>query len=104
MNFGDSDFVYLDEAFDDGFTIQANEVGIGGDPADGGAKLQVFGNITATGTITPSSDRNLKKHFDPVDPQDHLVWPRRRLGNVANLEFDMMAKYAAQILAPYRPS
>lgn len=27
-----------------------------------------------------------------------------RIGNVANLEFDMMAKYAAQILAPYRPS
>jgi riboflavin synthase len=26
------------------------------------------------------------------------------VGNVANLEFDMMAKYAAQILAPYRPS
>jgi len=27
-----------------------------------------------------------------------------KVGNVANLEFDMMAKYAAQILAPYRPS
>jgi len=27
-----------------------------------------------------------------------------KIGNVANLEFDMMAKYAAQILAPYRPS
>jgi riboflavin synthase len=27
-----------------------------------------------------------------------------KTGNVANLEFDMMAKYAAQILAPYRPS
>jgi riboflavin synthase len=29
---------------------------------------------------------------------------KARIGNVANLEFDMMAKYAAQILAPYRPS
>lgn len=29
---------------------------------------------------------------------------KARVGNVANLEFDMMAKYAAQILAPYRPS
>lgn len=29
---------------------------------------------------------------------------KAKVGNVANLEFDMMAKYAAQILAPYRPS
>ncbi len=31
-------------------------------------KLHVVGNILATGTITPSSDRNVKKNFSPVDP------------------------------------
>ena len=30
-------------------------------------KLHVVGNILATGTITPSSDRNVKKNFAPVD-------------------------------------
>lgn len=30
-------------------------------------RLHVAGNILATGTITPSSDRNVKKNFAPVD-------------------------------------
>lgn len=32
------------------------------------SKLHVVGNIYATGTITPNSDRNLKTDFAPVDP------------------------------------
>jgi hypothetical protein len=45
-------------------------VGIGiDDPTE---KLHVIGNILATGTITPSSDRNLKKNFDSVNPQEVL--------------------------------
>jgi trimeric autotransporter adhesin len=35
-------------------------------------RLHVAGNILATGTITPSSDRNLKKHFAPVDVESVL--------------------------------
>lgn len=55
LNFGDSDYVFLGEPFDDGLRIQANEVGIGGNPVDGGAKLQVFGDQTVSGTITASN-------------------------------------------------
>ncbi len=50
LNFGDGDFVYLSEPFDDGLTIQANEVGVGGNPVDGGAKLQVTGDVLITTT------------------------------------------------------
>ncbi|MDQ8195822.1 tail fiber domain-containing protein [Coraliomargarita sp. SDUM461004] len=70
LNFGNADYVYIEEPFDDGLQIQASVVGIGGIPgsaSSGGAKLQVLGNISATGTITPSSDRNLKKNFEPID-------------------------------------
>lgn len=35
-------------------------------------RLHVVGNIFATGTITPSSDRNVKKDFDAVDPRQVL--------------------------------
>jgi len=45
-------------------------VGIGiDDPTE---RLHVVGNILATGTITPSSDHNLKKNFDSVDAQEVL--------------------------------
>lgn len=48
FNFGDGDFVYLTEPFDDALTLQANEVGVGGNPVDGGAKLQVTGGVAIT--------------------------------------------------------
>ncbi|MBA4150817.1 MAG: tail fiber domain-containing protein [Verrucomicrobia bacterium] len=35
-------------------------------------RLHVVGNILATGTITPSSDRNLKKNFATVDAREVL--------------------------------
>jgi Chaperone of endosialidase len=34
--------------------------------------LSVVGNISATGTINGSSDRNAKEHFTPIDPQSVL--------------------------------
>ena len=34
--------------------------------------LHVVGNILATGTITPSSDRNVKKNFEPVSSDEVL--------------------------------
>jgi hypothetical protein len=49
LNFGDADYVYLDEPFDDGLTIKANEIGIGDNPGNGGDKLQVFGNLSING-------------------------------------------------------
>ncbi len=36
------------------------------------AKLQVIGNILASGTITGSSDRNVKEDFAPVNPRKVL--------------------------------
>ena len=35
-------------------------------------KLEVIGNILASGTITGSSDRNVKEHFASVNPRDVL--------------------------------
>jgi hypothetical protein len=35
-------------------------------------KLHVIGNILASGTITGSSDRNVKEHFSSVNPRDVL--------------------------------
>jgi hypothetical protein len=35
-------------------------------------KLHVIGNILASGTITGSSDRNVKEHFSPVNPREVL--------------------------------
>jgi hypothetical protein len=35
-------------------------------------KLHVIGNILASGTITGSSDRNVKENFTPVNPRDVL--------------------------------
>ncbi len=35
-------------------------------------KLHVVGNILATGTVTGSSDRNVKENFSPVNPQEVL--------------------------------
>ena len=59
LNFGDADYVYLDENADDSLRIQANEVGIGGNPEDGGAQLQVFGgadaSLTGRGYVTIGS-------------------------------------------------
>jgi hypothetical protein len=37
-----------------------------------GERLHVVGNIFATGTITPNSDRNVKKNFRNVDPDEVL--------------------------------
>ncbi|MCF7674058.1 MAG: tail fiber domain-containing protein [Akkermansiaceae bacterium] len=49
---------------------QEGDVGIGTTaPTE---TLHVVGNILATGTITPSSDRNLKKNFAAVDPGEIL--------------------------------
>jgi hypothetical protein len=51
--------------------IQANgNVGIGtSSPSEA---LEVVGNIVASGTVTGSSDRNVKENFAPVDPQEVL--------------------------------
>lgn len=49
---------------------QGGDVGIGTTAPT--ATLHVVGNILATGTITPSSDRNLKKNFTTVDPGEIL--------------------------------
>ena len=35
-------------------------------------KLHVIGNILASGTVTGSSDRNVKEHFSSVNPRDVL--------------------------------
>jgi preprotein translocase subunit SecY len=39
----------VEEPFDDAMHIQANEVGIGGSPGNGGPRLQVLGDISAAG-------------------------------------------------------
>jgi type VI secretion system secreted protein VgrG len=67
-------YVYLGERGQDDtlelhasrFYFSAGYVGIG--VANPTNTLQVAGNIYATGTITPNSDRNLKTDFATVDP------------------------------------
>jgi type VI secretion system secreted protein VgrG len=76
--FGDGDYVHIGESGADdtmelkaaifSFTHQdgSGYVGIGTNNPQ--AALHVVGNILATGTITPNSDRNAKTDFAPVDP------------------------------------
>ena len=52
---------------------QGGNVGIGMGPSPGPQhKLHVIGNILASGTITGSSDRNVKRDFTPVNSSDVL--------------------------------
>ncbi len=69
LNFGDGDHVYLDEPYDDGMTIEANEVGIGGNPSSSGQQLQVFGNASKStaGDWLANSDRRIKMDIHPLD-------------------------------------
>jgi hypothetical protein len=53
------------------FTFEASgELGIGTNAPQ--QKLHVIGNILASGTITGSSDRNVKERFAPVNPREVL--------------------------------
>jgi hypothetical protein len=49
---------------------QAGNVGIG--TASPSERLHVIGNILASGTITGSSDRNVKENFEAVDARNVL--------------------------------
>ena len=52
---------------------QSGNVGIGTGPSPGPQqKLHVIGNILASGTITGSSDRNVKRDFAPVNSSEVL--------------------------------
>jgi type VI secretion system secreted protein VgrG len=78
IRFGDGDYVHIGEnGADDRMDLKAatfyfnhasgnGNVGIGTNNPQ--AALHVVGNILATGTITPNSDRNAKTDFAPVDP------------------------------------
>ena len=78
IRFGDGDYVHIGEnGADDTMELKAatfffnhqdgnGNVGIGTNNPQ--QKLHVVGNILATGTITPNSDRNAKTDFGPVDP------------------------------------
>jgi trimeric autotransporter adhesin len=52
--------------------LQANGGNVGIGTTTPTSKLTVNGNILATGTITGSSDRNVKEHFSPVSARDVL--------------------------------
>jgi hypothetical protein len=52
-------------------TVAPGRVGIGTNAPQ--QALHVVGNILATGTITGSSDRNVKENFAPVDTQEVLA-------------------------------
>jgi trimeric autotransporter adhesin len=52
--------------------LQANGGNVGIGTTTPASKLTVNGNILATGTITGSSDRNVKEHFSPVSARDVL--------------------------------
>ena len=80
--FGDGDYVHIGEnGADDTMELKAaifsfthqdgnGSVGIGTNNPQ--AALHVVGNILATGTITPNSDRNAKTDFAQVDPASVL--------------------------------
>ena len=55
---------------DDNVFLIAGDVGIG--TAEPQRKLHVIGDILASGTITGSSDRNVKRDFSPVDSREVL--------------------------------
>jgi trimeric autotransporter adhesin len=52
--------------------LQANGGNVGIGTTTPASKLTVNGNILASGTITGSSDRNVKEHFSPVSARDVL--------------------------------
>jgi hypothetical protein len=72
LNFGDGDFVYIEEPMNDGMRIQANLLGIGRNPVTNRLEVEGAASKTTAGDWIANSDARLKKNIQPLHPEKTL--------------------------------
>jgi hypothetical protein len=73
LNFGDGDFVYLDENADDRLRIQANAVGIGRDGLANQLEVEGEASKTTAGSWLANSDARIKTDIEEVPGGEALA-------------------------------
>jgi hypothetical protein len=72
LNFGDGDFVFIEEPEDDEMQIRANRVGISRNPTTNTLEVEGNASKTAAGDWLANSDARLKKNITPLNSQEML--------------------------------
>ena len=72
FNFGDADFVYIEETTDDILRIQANRIGIGRPPTTNRLEVEGEASKSSAGSWVANSDARLKKNIRPLNSQEML--------------------------------
>ena len=67
MNFGDADFVYLDEPTDDHLRIQATRIGMLRNPVANALELEGVASKTTAGNWLANSDRRIKTNIREIE-------------------------------------
>ncbi|MEM0897563.1 MAG: tail fiber domain-containing protein, partial [Verrucomicrobiota bacterium] len=90
LNWGDGDFVFISEPFDDAMQIQGTYVGVGGTPTSSN-RFQVFGNASKTtaGEWLANSDGRIKTKVETIDGEDAL----EKILRVRPVSFDYTPEY-----------
>ncbi|MBK9336328.1 MAG: tail fiber domain-containing protein [Lewinellaceae bacterium] len=72
LNFGDGDYVYIEETSDDTLRIQANAVGIGRSPITNMLEVEGTASKSTAGDWLANSDARLKKNISPLNSHEML--------------------------------
>lgn len=72
FNFGDADYVYIDEPNDDIMRIQAVAVGVGRIPTTNRLEVEGDASKNSAGPWTANSDARLKKNITPLNSHEML--------------------------------